>query len=217
MRFAAISAGPAGVVLSRHRRKIVNEIAALLLRTPQHEKGGYAATKYWGLQRKGGAEMNCPMCGEQVATGEKLCECGFALGPAIQEGRGAGQQLEPTEVALRPPPLHTDQATTDPDEEVFERVLKNGFWKASRKERGTYQKVAWRKMPGLSKAAVILGGLSFVPVFSLIAIPTGVLALVLSRTQPEYRIGRGMVIGGLAVACLLPVSFLLLFILTAPI
>jgi hypothetical protein len=159
--------------------------------------------------------MNCPKCGEQVAPGEKLCECGFALGPAIQKVRGNGQQLEPTEVALRPPPLRTDQVITDPDEEVFERVLKNGFWKASRKDRGTYQKVAWRKMPGLSRAAVILGCLSFVPVLSPIAIVLGVLVLAKSKTQPEYRIGRGIVIGGLAVACLLPLSFLFLFILTA--
>jgi hypothetical protein len=59
----------------------------------------------------------------------------------------------------------------------------------------------WRKMPGLSKAASVLGILSgFAFVLALIAVPMGGLVLVRSRSQPEYRVGRGLVLMSMVVA-----------------
>ena len=57
--------------------------------------------------------------------------------------------------------------------------------------------LVWEKMPGWSKAAVILGSLSPIfPFLSLIAVPMGAVVLVRSRRQPEYWIGRGHVVEG---------------------
>jgi len=152
--------------------------------------------------------MECPMCGEQVAPGEFLCECGYALGPAVHARGGGAQQSVGTEESLRPSPRFPDQVVIDPDEEVFQKVLKQGFWKSSREERGTYSNLMWKKMSGFSKTTVILGIMSgFLPVLALFAVPMGAVVLVRSRNQPEYRTGRGLVLLSMVVA-LIPFALL---------
>jgi len=153
------------------------------------------------------------MCGEQVAPGEFLCDCGYALGPAVHARGGAAQHSVGTEEPLRPSPRIPDQVVIDPDEELFERVMKNGFWKSSRKERGIYSKLVWRKIPGFSKTTYILGCLSpLIPILSLAVLPMGAVVLVRSKHQPEYRLGRGYVIAGLVLASLLPIALLIVLI-----
>ncbi len=67
--------------------------------------------------------------------------------------------------------------------------------------------IAQDKPSGLSKAALITGILSFIPILSLVAIICGIVDLVRISNSQSGRRGKSMDIAGIVLAIVVPIIF----------